>query len=422
MLLKPYFERLRKVEVSMLNYLTSLGRPQLITLLRLTPILFSFMFSLYYSRLMGIQARSTFTFILILNTLLSFLLLSGLGIRIRTSSSVQESKELVPAYLLVSFFISFMISTALLGILTLITPFLQNANNYSLPRNALIAIFLYSFLASLSIVFFDLLSTLQSLKAFLLIETFVILSQIVLFFVLVTIGETSVLVSTLLAFSVSYSFLIFSTIVVIISNSHFSLDLRTSLKLFFKLPLFDWFLRGFANNLMERSDKLAIPFFYATPQLAQVTIFSSILQTLRIVPDTFIRNSQNSVLNGGNLVGKTMMFKKWQVIALLIIVSLLANLIIYFALGPEWLLTLPIIVLITTYELFVWMAKSSLTGSTDNTKKISFFSTALLVFFYLFLVPFLMMTFSYEIFLLFLIVFLIIWQKFTWPKLRKVPS
>lgn len=379
--------------------------------LRLAPVLIGFIFSLYYSRLLGIENRSFLTFVLLTNTLLSFLFLSGLGFRIRNTVSIDEGKALVLAFILMSIAISLLVAVITPLTLIISSDYLSFLGSGSIPTNALMVIAIYAFMSALSVPIFDLLSTLQTLRTFLVIELLVVVTQLLVFSLLTTLNQTSYFVSVLIAFSLSYAFLFFSTLVVLISNGHFTLELGQSFRSLINRKLFANYLRSSVSNLIERLDKILIPFFYSSPQLAQVSIFSGILSFFRIIPDTNVRVKQNRIINGVHANNSLNTFGR-KGLFYISLLAVIANLVVYFVLGQDWLLPLPLIVLLTVYEFFVWKAKELLTiGDKDSNRELV--RSALLGFFYLLPLPFLMMNLSYAIVLMCTVITIFVWLKFS---------
>jgi len=287
--------------------------------------------------------------------------------------------------------------------------YLTLLENNTLPGNILIAVALYSFLSALSVPLFDLLSTLQTMKAFLMIETIVVLVQIFIFTLLVSIGQTTFFVSALLAYALSYSFMAFSTLVLIISTGHFTSNLKASFQTLLQLSLLKESIRGVLIILIERMDKLLVPFFYVSPQLAQISIFSGVLNFFRVLPDTSIRLAQKRAINNQVPFKSRRLSSLLQTVVFICIVVLAANFIIYFTLGEEWVLSLPIILLLTVYEVSVWRARILLLDSKFVSDKVSETLNSALILFYLLPLPFLMMKFSYEIALSGLVAVVLLW-------------
>lgn len=394
-------------------------RSEFVALLRFIPALLGFVFSLLYSKLMGIDNRSFLTFILLVNTILAFLLLSGLGLRVRNCESFKEVNSIFLAFLSFSLVVSLAITTALMITVIVVTSQFKVFSNLVIPNNALIAIAIYSLLSALSIPFFDLLSTLQSFRAFLMIEILVIITQIVVFALLIILDQTTYFVSTLLAYSISYSFLIFSTVVVLLSNSQFSFKVQNSFKLLFKRETANLFSLSFLNNLVERFDKILIPFNYASPQLAQITIFTNALSIFRVIPETFIRFKQQRNLNNlSELHNEDEHLKKMSFV-LIFPSILLIYVFVYLALGKEWLLPLPVIGLLAIYELLVWRSKELMVGRHTASSKRSVILNTSLGFFYLLPLPVLMGQYDYLVVLTIMICTLLVWIKLFDSRRRK---
>lgn len=378
----------------------------LMTLIRFTPPALAFLYSLLYSALMGLENRSFLTFVMLTNTLLSFVLLSGLGLRIRNSSSTQESKELVPAFVIISVFTSLLITTISFLALIGATPQLKFLNGGVVPNNALKAILLYFFMSSLSIPFFDLLSSLQSLRSFIIVEILVVVVQILVFLLLTLFNQTSFFVSALLAYSLSYGFLVFASLIVIISYGHFSFNLNSSFKQMFKFGFFNYYFRGFLLNLVERIDKLLVPLFYASPQLAQISVFTSILNFSRVVPDTQIRFKLNGILNNKVTVDEKLALGSVRTYSLMFFVISCGYFLVWITLGNSWLLPLKILVLLVIYEITISKVKESLSISGSVYKKRHKAFNLALATFYLIVLPIMMYRFDYITVLVILIVFI----------------
>lgn len=391
--------------------------PGIYTGIRLIPVFLGLIFALAYSRLMGIEIRSIFSFILVTNTLISFLFMSGLCLHIKKSKTAEENKNLVQSYLLLTFVLSLFSSGTMFCVVILFEKLFKINQGNSLPTNAITAIMIYSVISNINMPITELLATLQNLRALVFTEIAVVLMQIFIFITLVTIGETTYFVSALMAYSMSYAFSIFGSLVVLVSLGYFSLQPLSSFRTIFGMELLKNYGYGFIYNLTERFERVLFGFFYSTPQLAQVSTYSSILAMFRIVPDTKIRLSHHN-----KFIVKNISLPQEQPVGILsyalplTLLGVLSNLLIYVALGPSWLLPLPVMLALTIYEFFIWKSKVSIEQLIEkHSRRKALKLMASLVVFFLFLLPVLMLNLSYEFALSISVLFLVLWFRVATP-------
>jgi hypothetical protein len=156
-------------------------------------------------------------------------------------------------------------------------------------------------------------------------------------------------------------------------------------------------------NLIERLDKILVPLFYTSPQLAQISIFTGILNFSRVIPDTQIRIRQNQVLNNEIMINNKSNVGIVRTYSLMFLVVVTGYFFVWITLGSSWLLPFPIIALLVIYEIAVWNAKENLSVSQSIFKKNPGALNLALAIFYLIPLPLLMYRFDYIQLLLILI-------------------
>lgn len=360
-------------------------------IVRLINVLLSLIFALWYSKLMGLEIRSLLSFILLSNTLLTYMLIGSFASCFRSYGKIENSGFLISNLIIFSIFLSLLIALVQLNLIYLFS----NQVGIEFPTNALRAVIFYSVLSALNVTFTEILSSLESLIQFIAIETLVIITQLICFLCFVLQGEFSFFVSVLISFSLSYLLSIFATLILLLDRNLILFPTREGFRILFSRDTLVAFPRFLLNSVIQRFDKLLIPFFYQSTLLAQVTTLASALGVFRFIPESETRiNVNEEVYRGGP--SKTKLFTRTMVSALFSLILVSALVSIYLILGPEWVPSLGVVLALAYFEILTWQYQRSLTRVRQITKKRTSTSAILGAVSSLFVVlPFAMSHFSY---------------------------
>jgi len=365
-------------------------RKKSVFVVRMSSISLGLILTLWYSKLMGLEIRSFLSFVLISNAFVAYLILSGISFRIRNSSNYQEAKALVGTYLLLSIFGSLL--TILIEQLVILL--FSHVTDIGIPNNAKLMVLLYSLFTTFSIVSLELLSCFNSLRSLVVIEFMVGVMQISIFGLLVWKGGFSLFVTVLITYSFSYSLCIFAATILLLRKGFIFRASLTALREFFSRETLIWQIRFTVLNLVQRFDKVLIPFFYPSPLLAQITTFASLLGIFRFIPESEMRLLTNRNLHKGKNKYDPVLSRKLLIFLFVVafVVSLFA---IHVFLGAAWVLPVSLALLVATYELILWQLHRTLASPTRAVIRLP--SGALLLFgaSSLLLLPFLMSLFEF---------------------------
>ena len=340
---------------------------------------------------MGLEIRSFLTLVLLSNSFIAFGLVSGLGFRLRSSKSFHSARQKLPAYL-ISVFLFAVLGTVILY-LFLNTFYWENKN--SIPKNAILIIVIYSILATLNLAFSEIGYVLKSLRLIVITEFFIVVIQIVIFLTLVSVGEVSYFVAVMIAFSLSYAFSIFSIALSLIDEGIEWANLAESFKSLYDRLVFAGYLNFLTQNLVERAEKILLPLFYQTPLLAQLTTYTSLLSSIRFIPESKAKIELHRRQRKEDSSTSLFIYRRFFYIITITCLALTSNLLIFTLLGRDWLLDLPLILVITCSEVIVLNLKEILGIRMIARSRLGLALLLILMLYFLLLLPLLMSFFDY---------------------------
>lgn len=304
----------------------------------------SLTFSIYYSNLLGPTNRGFITVIMTFSILVITILMGGTTLTARKIGSHKLNQELRKSLK------SLVTLQALVGLFV----FLVLIHSYSkfkeeIPIALIIAAVLY-FLSS-ALHFFSLewriVNNLFTSAG--VAEVVTIVTQLVIFAILINLEVFSSAVALL--FSLSFAYLLIGL------WGFKEMNLPILAKESFGHPnLFYSQTRGFhligiALSIMDRLDRLTISIIYSTSQLAQYAAMSGILTIFRFIPDALSKLA----VSGIKLVNRA---TKWRHFYYFIIIPLGVYIIVIFvryfislALGKEWLLPISTFLIFSLCEI-----------------------------------------------------------------------
>ena len=295
-------------------------------------------FALLYSKQLGVERRGLLTLVMTTNLVFSIILISGISLHLRNLTSLIVNKIFVGNYLATIFLFSLFTPLLNMGVLSIY----QNIFDINLSENLIYATIIYCFFSTFNFGMHDALLLVKQVKLVAFMDISVIVLQILAYWMLVSVGETSYFVSVLISTSLSYLVMVFASLMLIvyIYNPRIKISFSALIKLFSdsSTPL----LTTVTTQLLDRIDKLFIGFLLTSGDLGRFSTSQSILGLSRFVPDSLAKLSM--------VRDKNVVFSKKALKLLLlfsipgsIILAWIVTMLLRAILGKEWVLPLSIL-------------------------------------------------------------------------------
>jgi O-antigen/teichoic acid export membrane protein len=254
---------------------------------RALSLLLALSFALVYSIQLGVERRGLLTFIMSTNLVFSVLLISGLSLHIRNISRIDFKIEKLGNYL------------SLIFIFSLITPVLnlvafqvwESAYQTAIANNLVLVSLIYCFFSTLSFGLHDALLLIKSVKVAAILDVSTVVLQILGYAVLVYTGETSYFVAVLIALSVSYLVMTFSTFILLLYNFNPPLKFSLSNSLGLIKESRAIYIISIASGIIERIDKVFLGIQTSAGELGRYSTNQSVLAVSKFLPDTISKLS-----------------------------------------------------------------------------------------------------------------------------------
>lgn len=314
-------------------------------------LILSFGFSIIYSRLLGLENKSVLTFIFTVSSLLILGFISSLGLtlRKRISNASNERVEIV-YYLKKLLSLTFILSVLFISLLITYSVFVTHLNY------KIFALSLFLFITS-SIVqgFNELMIGIDRLRTISLIENIEILVQLILFFTISKLVGFSIIISVMLAISITYTFsaIVILRLVFIHTKEYARDSIRFDSSSANDFKFFDssslYTILPFV--VLDRIDKILIGFLLPLVSLSKYAVLLVFFSLVRFIPESisktfFSRHQIRDANREPNL-------------KFILITSIAASLVAYplyvicmgFLLGKNWILPLGIFLAVAVFEL-----------------------------------------------------------------------
>jgi hypothetical protein len=296
---------------------------------------------------MGPENRSVLTFILTVTSLLVLGITSSLGLRLRKElSHSKESKPLINKYLSDLVLLNFMLAVSLQAILVFYSEIVVTIN-FKVLSLATLLLICSNFIHGLN----ELLVALNRIKTVGLIGNLEVIVQIIIFLILHYYFDLSLIVSVLLAISISY---VLSSVYIIYSLSS-AIEFKSIYNPFrlskvSKILTKDSLGVSLPLVLMDRIDKLLIGFLLPLSELARYSIVLVFFSAFRSLLEAImrIRYSEHAI----NLSFSWLMSLKGSALSLISLVCFYPayQILIRFLLGSEWLISFDIFLMVGIFE------------------------------------------------------------------------
>ena len=240
--------------------------------------------ALYYTKLLGVEKRSILVFIMVSALILTVLLTSGISLTFRNRPARSISSKNLFAYLS-----TITIAGIGVAIFSSILLYFYSGSKSPIPTSIYIIGFIYSFLACVNLGFQDALVAKGNLKLATFLDFITILMQGLSLVFFVYLDQTSLFMSVVISFVVSYLLIVFATISVFIQTEKIAFGGIKSEVVELISQSRQNQLFGIANGMADRLDRFLIGLMLPLAFLAKYALVTSIISFTRFFPDAYNR-------------------------------------------------------------------------------------------------------------------------------------
>ena len=312
--------------------------------------LLALVFSLYYSKALGVEKRSLVTLILVVTITVMVALTAGVGLAFRKYKVIEPDLISLPAFLYTNLILAFLVSG--ISILALCV---YSATHVSIPSTLLYLAAIYAFLGALDFNYHQGLIAYGMFKIGSILDLATISIQIVIFFLLTLSNQVSIAASLFTSLIISYLTSVVSSILVLLVHTNASITTSwKDIALLIKKSR-PFHIVGIAGGFADRIDRLMIAWFLPLGFLGKYSVGTSLLTYLRFLPEAFSRliigGQSNFQLSKLKLIGKSWLLRLLAGVLVSITLAGLSQLLVLVALGQEWLLSFIVIAGFSVQEL-----------------------------------------------------------------------
>jgi O-antigen/teichoic acid export membrane protein len=303
--------------------------------------------ALTYTKLLGLEKRSVLTFIMVSALILTIVFTSGLSLGLRN-----KSKKLIKNEEYIGYIILILGASLMVGLVNCILLLTYSRIKTEIPFPIFVVCFVYSTLACLTLGLQDALFAAGNLKTVTIFDVTTILIQISVFFFLISIAKTSLIISIFISFIFSYSIISFASLTIFlfttpIERSQIVTGIKIVLNQSKKQHLF-----GIATGLADRLDRFLIGLILPITFLAKYALLSSITSFARFLPDSLTKVSLFRHHRNEKVLGVSYSFQSagFMVFAGFFLAGI-SQIFIFYVFGENWLLPSSVTFLIISQEI-----------------------------------------------------------------------
>ena len=236
--------------------------------------------ALYYTKLIGLERRSILSFIMVSALILTVLFTSGISLTFRN-----QPKNRINGDSLFGFLILILAGSLLVGsISTLLLKYFSYLQG-SLPTSIYIACFLYSALGCINLGVTDGLIANGNLRLASYFDFSSIIFQLLFLFFLVQLDQTTIFMSIMISFIVSYLLITFAAFSVFFHAYAINVEkmFKSGINLIVESKNNQIF--GIANGFIDRMDRFIIGLALPLVLLAKYSLITGIITYSRFLPE-----------------------------------------------------------------------------------------------------------------------------------------
>jgi len=300
--------------------------------------------ALVYSRDLGVVNRSSISVIMSTNALLWVVLTSGATLTIRKIGWKNAGNGVIRSFNSV---IAGQFAVIILIYLVVINLYSQIKNPIAL--NLMILSLFYVTASGIHLILMELLISAQRFKSAGILEILTVVSQLTLYITGSHIYDLSTTARLLLAFSFSYLLVSTVALYLILETKKFTFGLSSPWE-FLQRSRYNHVL-GASLGFLDRIDRLLVGFLLAAPILGKYAVATSLITLLRFFPD-----GVSKLIMAKKVTLKRFIFIRRELVVisgilLSVFVISFSREVVYFWLGPDWVLGISIYAAIAMQEL-----------------------------------------------------------------------
>jgi len=312
--------------------------------------LLALVFSLYYSKSLGIDKRSLVTLMLVVIVIVMVALTSGVGLAFRKYTVSSPELISLSAFLYTNFILAFLVSGLSIGILLV-----YSASHVSIPATLLYLAAIYAFLGALDFNFHQGLIAYGMFKIASILDLLTIFIQISVFFLFSLSNQISIAASLFSSLIISYITSVVSSALILLVHTNASITPSwKGIRLLIKTAT-PFHVVGIASGFADRIDRIAIAWFLPIGVLGKFAVGTSLLSYLRFLPEAFSRlivsGQSRFQLSASKLIGKSWLARFFTGAFASLVLAAFSQVLIWMVLGKQWLIPFIVVLGFSVQEL-----------------------------------------------------------------------
>ena len=312
--------------------------------------LLALIFSLYYSKTLGIEKRSLITLMLVVTVIVMVALTSGVGLTFRKYTVSNPELLSLSSYLYTNLILAFLVSGFSIGILLL-----YSGSRVSIPTTLLYLAAIYAFLGALDFNFHQGLIAYGMFKIASVLDLLTIVIQISVFFLFSISNQVSIAASLFTSLIISYVTSVVSSALILLVHTNASISpswKEISLLIKTSTP---FHVIGIANGFADRIDRIAIAWFLPLGVLGKFAVGTGLLSYLRFLPEAISRlivsGQSNFQLGVSRLLGKSWIARFFIGAFVSLVFAIFSQVLVWGVLGKQWLIPFIVVLGFSVQEL-----------------------------------------------------------------------
>ena len=338
--------------------------------------------ALYYTKLLGLEKRSILSFIMVSALILTVVFTSGISLTFRN-----RPKDRVEGDNLFGFLGVILASGLLVGAISTVLLKCYSLLQGILPTSVYIACFFYSALGCVNLGVIDGLIAHGNLRLASYFDFSSIVFQLLFLFSLIQLDQTTIFMSIILSFIVSYLLITFAAFSVFFQSYAINIKkvLPSGKNLIVESKHNQIF--GIANGFLDRVDRFIIGLALPIESLAKYSLITGIISYSRFLPEAMNKLKIQKLRQGSQNVNLS--YFEWSssritylsVVIVSMVLTLLATSFVSLFFGKEWSLPTEIPLLFTLQELMraAYQAKATTEITKGNSSYVNRLSLLLLI-------------------------------------------
>jgi len=300
--------------------------------------LLAILFSLYYSKSLGVEKRSLVTLILVVVVIVMVALTSGVGLAFRKYTVSEPELISLSAFLYANLILALLVA-GFSGVIL----FTYSETLVSIPSTLLFLAAIYAFLGALDFNFHQGLIAYGMFKIASILDLTTIAIQISIFFLLSLSNQVSIAVSLFTSLIISYLTSVVSAMLILLVHTNASITPSwVGICLLFKKSK-PFHIIGIAGGFADRIDRLIIAWFLPLGILGKFAVGTSLLTYLRFLPEAISRlivsGQGNFQFSKFRFIGKSWIARFFISIFVCLVLAALSQWLIQLILGKQWLIS-----------------------------------------------------------------------------------